>query len=114
MSPLYSNVEETWFAPALINSWANLDSATYVPFGIRKKRNGDVEIRGVIAYGSVSTIFVLPAGYRPPKDLFFITASWGGAMAGKIYANGNVDVAGYIGTGQNGMVSFHVLFSTLT
>ncbi len=61
-----------WIAPTLLNSWVNFGSGR-VEAGYRKFPDGRVEIRGAVKNGAspTSTMFTLPAGYRPSNRLDF-------------------------------------------
>ncbi len=76
-------------APTLLNSWANYGSG-YSTAGYYKDAMGIVHLRGVVASGS-STIFTLPAGYRPEFNGMFSTVT-GLLNLGRIdvMSNGNV------------------------
>lgn len=59
--------DEGWVAPALSGTWAN--QAGYNPAGYYKDATGRVHLRGGVTGGAVpSTIFTLPAGYRPLNE----------------------------------------------
>lgn len=61
----------TWYAPTLLNSWANSGGANRVA-GYCKDAMGIVHLRGVLTGGTNgTTIFTLPAGYRPASTEFF-------------------------------------------
>ena len=56
--------------PAFGATWSNL--AGYTPLGFRLRATGEVDIVGDISHASDtdnSTIFTLPAGYRPSTEL---------------------------------------------
>jgi hypothetical protein len=58
-------IQESWQAPPLLNGWLNY-GAGYNPAGYFKDKNGIVHLRGLVRSGTVgSTVFTLPAGYRP-------------------------------------------------
>jgi hypothetical protein len=73
-------VQEAWIAPTLLNNWTNF-AETYSQAGYFKDSFGIVHLRGFVkggAIGSNSTtdsIFHLPSAYRPPKLLYFVSAS---------------------------------------
>ena len=53
-----------WIAPTLLNSWANVGGG-FATAGYYKDAAGIVHLRGLVTSGAASTIFNLPAGYRP-------------------------------------------------
>ena len=60
---------EGWIAPTLLNSWVNygtpFDDVLY-----KKDADGSVTIKGLVRFGTLNTtVFTLPAGYRPAKTL---------------------------------------------
>lgn len=59
-----------WITPTLLNGWINYDLSQYDPVGFYKDSLGEVHLRGMISDGAVTpgtTLFRLPAGYRPKK-----------------------------------------------
>lgn len=63
-----------WITPTLLNSWANYDTTNYNSVGYFKDSCGIVHLKGVVKSGAVgTTIFNLPAGYRPIKNNMFAT-----------------------------------------
>jgi hypothetical protein len=61
-----------WVNMALGNAWTNTDTNTY-GFASYRKRGDVVELRGLITPGTVgAVIFTLPAGFRPPKSVWFL------------------------------------------
>lgn len=72
--------EDQWIAPTLINGWANYGPNTggwYTPAGYWKDNDGVVHLRGFIQGGSAfnANMFVLPVGYRPPKNMMWYAGS---------------------------------------
>jgi hypothetical protein len=64
-----------WVTPTLLNSWVAY-GAPFATAGYRKDAAGYVHLRGLVRTGTVVTsIFVLPAGYRPAEQLIFSTNS---------------------------------------
>ena len=59
--------------PAFQNSWVNFDTATFRGARFWKDPMGIVHIEGLVKNGAAapSTIFTLPAGYRPGNGLLF-------------------------------------------
>lgn len=63
-----------WIAPTFQNSWADSGLAGYLPVGYRRGAFGAVELAGVAKGGTInttSTIFTLPAQWRPPTNKIF-------------------------------------------
>lgn len=70
--------QEAWITPTFQNSW--LDYATvdtnWGPVGFYRSTDGRVYLRGLVRAGVCgSTIFTLPAGYRPSKSRLFTGSS---------------------------------------
>jgi hypothetical protein len=85
-----------WQTPTLLLSWIQLGSP-WQDVSFRKDASGMVTIRGAMQRATSSVdgvIFVLPTGYRPVKQEFFICYSAGGAFRVNVYPNGNVETAG--------------------
>jgi hypothetical protein len=58
------------------NSWVNYGGSIH-NVGYRKNSLGNVELRGMTRDGSTTsggTIFTLPTGYRPAKEMYFAVA----------------------------------------
>jgi len=56
--------------PAFQSSWIHYSG--YGAAGFRKDPTGRVALKGLIQSGTINaTIFTLPAGYRPPKEMLF-------------------------------------------
>lgn len=61
----------TYTAPTLLNGWVNY-GGDYSTAGYMKDENGNVFIRGLVRYGTISTtlpMFYLPVGYRPSRKI---------------------------------------------
>lgn len=61
---------EGWTAPTLLNGWVNYGSG-YSTAGFYIDPFGIVRLRGLVKSGTPTTIFTLPAGYRPPDSKLF-------------------------------------------
>lgn len=74
-------MEDTgWITPSFENGWINYDAAAYQPARYRKVGN-IVYISGLVKNGTPNqTIFTLPVGFRPLRNLHFATAA-GAAFA---------------------------------
>lgn len=59
--------------PAFQNSWINYDTATFRGARFWKDPMGVVHLEGLVKNGAAapSTVFTLPAGYRPGNGLIF-------------------------------------------
>lgn len=90
MRPPATAVAEQWTAPSLTNSWVNFGSA-FNPVGYWKDNNGTVFLRGVVKSGVMgSSIFTLPAGYRPANRPLCATISNDAFARVDIFATGEV------------------------
>lgn len=68
-------VPEDYIAPTFTNSWVNYGS-TFATAAYMRDRMGFVHLRGTVKSGTAgSSIFTLPAGYRPAADLIFPIAA---------------------------------------
>ncbi len=83
-------------APAFQNGWVNYGfdgTNDYVVAGYAKDQFGRVYLRGLIKNGAIpSTVFTLPAGYRPPKRTVFVVLSNGAVGRVDVLADGQVRV----------------------
>lgn len=92
--------------PAFQNSWVNYPGA-FQPVGFYKDRSR-VYVKGSVNRGAspltATTIFTLPADYRPASTLVFATISSGSVIADvRVDATGNVSLAsGAVGPGGTG------------
>lgn len=84
---------EVWQSPPLLNSWTNL-SNTDSQLGYYKDPAGIVHLRGHAAGGSIgTTVFVLPANYRPTMAMRFPVVSNGAFGYCRILSTGEVAAA---------------------
>jgi hypothetical protein len=69
-------LQESWITPTLENSWEDF-SAAYQSAGYYKDSAGRIHLRGCVKNGSgiPTTIFTLPAAYRPAKNIYTVTIS---------------------------------------
>lgn len=66
---------EDWTAPTLLNSWSNYGSG-YAAAGYYLSQDYWVRLKGLVRLGTDNTtIFTLPAGYTPPKTMWFTVAT---------------------------------------
>ena len=77
--------------PAFVNGWTNVGNANEVTAGFYKDAVGVVHLKGIIDNGS-STIFTLPAGYRPGKFLAEIILRGAGGVQLVVASDGRVQV----------------------
>lgn len=67
MSINESIVIETWITPTLLSNWVAFDASRFAQY---RKHLGKVILRGMVKSGTIgSTMFLLPAGYRPTKNI---------------------------------------------
>ena len=86
--------EESWAAPSLQNSWADLGSPSQTA-RYRKDMNGIVHVQGTIASGTTTVgtlIFTLPAGYRPAATLQIVVLAQSGLAHVDVASDGTVKV----------------------
>jgi len=78
--------------PAFANSWVNVDGGVWTLASFTKDNFGYVHIRGLIKSGTsiATTMFTLPAGYRPEKHITFVSKSNNAFGCGNILSNGTV------------------------
>lgn len=77
--------------PAFQNSWVNFDTSTFRGARFWKDPMGIVHIEGLVKSGTVgTTIFTLPAGYRPGNGLMFPSITNSGVGRVDVAATGNV------------------------
>jgi hypothetical protein len=82
--------------PAFGGSWANYDVNTYARVAFYKDALGDVVVVGTVGSGSAGTVFTLPVGYRPLKNIQFGLAN-GATTAARatVGSNGTVAIDAY-------------------
>lgn len=80
--------------PAFENSWVNYDTNNNSA-AFRIDETGLVRVKGLVKNGTAinTTVFTLPVGYRPPKQIVFPSVAGGGADA---FASGRVTAAGLV------------------
>ncbi|MDD5089981.1 MAG: hypothetical protein PHQ23_03605 [Candidatus Wallbacteria bacterium] len=82
--------QEAWIAPALQGAWSNYGGGWSTP-GYYKDSVGTVHLKGLVQGGAVpSTIFTLPAGYRPIEQLIFAAITNGILGRIDVYPSGAV------------------------
>lgn len=102
-----------WTAPALLNSWVQ-HSASESTVGFMKDAYGIVHLRGSLqggVPGPASTIFTMPAGYRPSKGMFFPV------MSNAAFGFAAVDTTGNVIAYQGSGVTYYldgITFDTRT
>jgi hypothetical protein len=102
--PLAKKTQEAWIAPVLQNAWVNYGDGNSTA-GYCKDEFGNVRIKGYLKSGMTTagtTLFVLPAGYRPAERRNFPSESAGTSIVSTpIYVDSNGTVAlGDSGTGN--------------
>lgn len=99
--------QQAWTAVTFANSWVDFGA----PYNVCQYRKiGDITyLRGLMKSGTVgATCFTLPAGFRPPVDLYFITVSNSVAAPFIVASSGACQLA----TGSNVFASINLQFST--
>ena len=93
--------------PSFQSSWINY-GGSWSQAAFFKDALGIVHIRGLVKFGVIgTTVFTLPAGYRPKKGLILMAATWPDVFARiDIYADGTLVTK----TGDNTWVSINVSF----
>lgn len=87
---------ESWIAPTLAASWANVGGTSRVA-GYRRNQNNQVWLRGLISGGTTTdstTLFTLPAGYRPSATEKFSVDNNGTHAEVAIFSDGTVKIFG--------------------
>lgn len=106
---LFSSAPTSWVSPALSNSWVNFGGAFQA---VSYRRVGDiVQMRGSAKNGTTTTgttIYTLPAGYRPPATHIFATLDGNNNAARfDVDSSGNVTIQ----TGTNACFTLRGEFS---
>lgn len=100
-------IQPTWTAPTLTNSWVNY-GAPYENVKYRRNRMGQVEIKGTVKSGTMSSpIFTLPTGYRPLGEKLYVTASFGTTATVHIDTNGGVLAT----SGDNQLINLDIIMA---
>ena len=82
-----------WYSPTLVNSWVSYGSGYAVCQYAKNPMTNEVTIRGLIKGGSNTrrtTIFTLPAGFRPLMGMLQIQAASSGYVRSDVDSNGDV------------------------
>jgi hypothetical protein len=80
-----------WTNATFANGWVDNSTVTQGPARYRKDADGMVHLSGLVRAGTVgSTIFTLPAGYRPGKTIIRATQSANAQARLDIWASGAV------------------------
>jgi hypothetical protein len=102
-----SLLPDSWTAPTLGGGWSNYGSG-YSTAGYYKDPFGTVHLKGVIAGGTTTntTVYTLPAGYRPLEKLILTSTSYTGAAY--VFTRIDIDTGGnvIVVTGSNNFLSF--------
>lgn len=92
--------------PAFQNSWVNESPTTETTAAFYKDPFGVIHLKGLITGGTNSTIFTLPAGYRPSKAFICLIWRVSGTGALIIYSTGLVYISSGTGSGDLDSVTF--------
>lgn len=102
--PIWSG-DTSWTVPTLGNSWATYGAGWEGP-GFMLDSMGFVHLRGLIKSGTVATtVFTLPAGYRPINGHIFSGIAGVGGCRIDVASSGTVTIQQYFGSGTNASVS---------
>ncbi len=96
--------------PAFENSWVNFGGA-YDAAGFAKDAIGRVWIKGLVKSGVATTVFTLPVGYRPTKDIVMVSASNNVVIAKLQVTSAGAVVATLLGVGTNAWYSINIVFT---
>lgn len=91
---------------SFMNSWV----VSTAPYDIVRHRrlNGVVYSQGAVRNGSLGTVFVLPVGSRPGRELIIVTAANAGVADVRVTPDGEVKVLNYYAGGSNGIVALNL------
>ena len=105
---IVGHVDTGWIAPTLLNSWSNFGSG-FQAARYRRVGTGQVEIQGLVTGGTgpASTVFTLPAGFRPPAALLFATIANNAIARLDVEADGDVR---WQAGGTNAFLSLNCVF----
>ena len=86
-------INENYVPPTLLNSWVN-NGGTFAVAGYYKDKENRVQLKGLIKDGNAAntTLFNLPAGYRPSETLVFAVINGNGFGRVDVYPNGDVKI----------------------
>jgi hypothetical protein len=107
-------VQPPWNNVSYVNSWTTFN-ASFEDAQYMKDTLGFVHVRGIVKDGtSGTTVFTLPAGYRPLKEITAPAITIAGIVGFTyIFSNGDVQ-ASMIGGGVATSYSFgQIVFSTV-
>jgi len=96
--------------PAFENSWVNFATGYDTP-GFAKDAIGRVWIKGMVKSGVATTVFTLPAGYRPTKDIVMVSSSAPSLIAKLQVTSAGAVVATLLGAGTNAWYSINIVFT---
>lgn len=90
-----TTVFDSWTTPTFANSWVNYDAGTNAQAGYWKDFLGIVHLKGLVKDGSAvpTSVFTLPAGYRPLGHESFAVASSAGYGRIDVLSTGVVNIA---------------------
>lgn len=106
---MVSDSSASWTAGTFQGGWVNYDTASFPGASYYKDADGVVYLKGLVRAGAIgSTIFNLPAGYRPSRTIIRINSSNQAMGRVDIQANGNIIPV----AGSNGWFSLDGIFFT--
>ena len=91
---------EDWQSVTFENSWVDFNSATHATAQYYKDQFNIVHLKGVVKNGSgiPSTIFTLPADYRPDDGIVHSFAVVSVGAFGEVYINASGEVICQVGS----------------
>ena len=97
-------IEDTgWRTPTLAGAWANVGGSQSARY---RRKNGLVQIEGLVAGGATgSTIFTLPAGFRPSAPSYYLVMANNGAAQLRVQSDGTVSHIAWVAGGTNALLS---------
>ena len=92
--------------PAFQNGWVNEGPTSDETAGFAEDRSGLVRLKGVIQSGTNDTVFTLPAGYRPSKNVIETMLRQNGPNELIVHPDGGVVITGGLGFASLDGVTF--------
>ena len=108
-----NKVQEAWITPTLLNGWVN-NGEFNESVGYMKDNFGFVHIKGFVTPGLFDvSIFTLPVGYRPSKNVHIVTTRGTGVGRLIITSQGSVNAESLVGTGTTSFSLNNIKFKVV-